>query len=118
MAQTRGREKGRGKRLYPALLISIKIRGGAKAFRAKSHLLFFFFFFLFADCRLQSWETRGVLLPPFWTPGLAPDALSVPAACRAVLRSTHPMDLGITWLFFFFFLNPRVCAGGAGRGGF
>lgn len=114
MAQTRGREKGRGKRLYPALLISIKIRGGAKAFRAKSHLLFFFFF-LFADCRLQSWETRGVLLPPFWTPGLAPDALGEPASRRALLRSTHPMNLGITWLFFFFFLlNPWVCVGGGG----
>ena len=35
-AQTRGREKGRGERLYPALLISIKIRGGAKAFAPKA----------------------------------------------------------------------------------
>lgn len=35
-AQTRGREKGRGARLYPALLISIKIRGGAKAFAPKA----------------------------------------------------------------------------------
>lgn len=35
-AQTRGREKGRGKRLYSALLISIKIRGGAKAFAPKA----------------------------------------------------------------------------------
>ena len=35
-AQTRGREKGRGKRLYPAFLISIKIRGGAKAFAPKA----------------------------------------------------------------------------------
>lgn len=35
-AQTRGREKGRRERLYPALLISIKIRGGAKAFAPKA----------------------------------------------------------------------------------
>lgn len=35
-AQTGGRGPGRGKGLYPALLISIKIRGGAKPFAPKA----------------------------------------------------------------------------------
>lgn len=71
MAQTRGREKGRGKRLYPALLISIKIRGGAKAFRAKSHLLFFFSSFLqTAGCKAG--KPGACSSRPFGPPGLHP----------------------------------------------
>lgn len=90
-AQTRGWERGRGKRLYPALLISIKIRGGAKAFAPKATCFFF------AERRLQSWEAGAVPLPPLQTPGLAAGALCEPAACRAVRCSARSACLAIAW---------------------
>lgn len=59
-AQTRGRERGRGKRLYPALLISIKIRGGAKAFAPKATC-----FSSLQRGGCKAGKARGVLLPRF-----------------------------------------------------
>lgn len=59
-AQTRGREKGRGKRLYPAFLISIKIRGGAKAFAPKATC-----FSSLQREGCKAGKARGVLLPRF-----------------------------------------------------
>lgn len=84
VAQTRGREKRGGKRLYSALFISIK-SGEAPRLSRQKPLAFL----------LQRRGCEAMFPPPFWTPGLAPSALCEPAARPAVQCSAHPEGLAV-----------------------
>lgn len=103
-AQTRGREKGRGKGLYPALLISIKIRGGAKAFAPKATC---FSSLQRGGCKAGK---PGVCFPhPFRPPGLHP-VHSANQLCAERCNAAPTLQawqlLGIK--------NTKKCPGGPG----